>query len=172
MLKPVINQSVQKSPSVIITENDIKPVEKETEKGLTVKIVPKKVLFNTQLSGLKGYEEIRKQAKYDLKREEFINDCQEVLKYFKSKQTDKYDHKTLLFCMELAENYFYKSKSGDTKLSVVLELMKPYYDDNEELLKNQIELLLHKVKKSSLLGRYVNKGAVFLCQVLSFCLGK
>lgn len=167
MLKPIL-----KNPPVLtITEEDIKqPVEDEN--GLRVSIVPKKVLFNTSLSNLKGYDEIRKQAKYDLKREEFINDCQEVLKYFKSKHTDKYDHKTLLFVMNLAEQYFYKPKSGETKLEAVLQLMLPYYDNNQDLLKNQIDLLLHKVEKYSMVSRYINKGAVFLCQSLSWILGK
>ncbi len=169
MLKPILKPQ----PSVLtITEEDVKKQPIEEEKGLRVSIVPKKVLFNTSLSNLKGYDEIRKQAKYDLKREEFINDCEEVLKYFKSKKNDKYDHKTLLFVMNLAEQYFYKPKSGETKLEAVLELMKPYYDDNEELLRNQIDLLLHKVEKYSMVSRYINKGAVFLCQSLSWILRK
>jgi 6-pyruvoyl-tetrahydropterin synthase len=172
MLKSVVNPSVQKTPSITQTQPVLNITENDTLQSDDTPVIPKKVLFNTSLSGLQGYEEIRKKAKADKLKTEFILDCEEVLKYFKSKQTEKYDHKTLLFVMNLAEQYFYKDKMGDTKLEVVEKLMLPYYDNNEELLKNQIEFLLYKVEKPSVISRYVNKGVSFLCQSLTFILGK
>jgi len=172
MLKSVVNPSVQKTPSITQSQPVLNITENDTLQSDDTPVIPKKVLFGTSLSGLKGHEEIRKKAKADKLKNEFILDCEEVLKYFKSKQTEKYDNGTLLFVMNLAEQYFYKDKMGDTKLEVVLKLMLPYYDNNEELLKSQIEFLLYKVEKPSVISRYVNKGVSFLCQSLTFILGK
>lgn len=118
-------------------------------------VPPKSVLFQ-DLSSLKGYTEKRKAVKDELKYAEFVEELQAVLSIFEG-ENKKYDSAMVLFVCNSAENYFSKKGSGEIKQKAVVDVCKKYYNNDEELLKSIIELLMPMISKSSMFSRSFQK---------------
>jgi len=61
----------------------------------------------------------------------------------------KYDRDLVLDCMQLVENIFLESKSGEAKLEVVCEVLKPYFVDDVELVKKFIEVQFIRLSQAN-----------------------
>lgn len=118
-------------------------------------VPPKSVLFQ-DLSSLKGYAEKRKAVKDELKYAEFVEELLAVLSIFEG-ENKKYDSAMVLFVCNSAENYFSKKGSGEIKQRAVVDVCKKYYNNDEELVKSIIELLMPMICKSSMFSRSFQK---------------
>ena len=132
-------------------EDDVVESETSQQKEKEYKQIPKSV-FGQSLKELEGYDDKRKELKSNKMEQTFIDEIGDILAMFDTKDK-KYDSKTLLWVANCAENYFTKAKSGVMKEKAVVKLVKQYYNDDEDLVKATLQLILPKVKKSSTLYR-------------------
>ena len=145
------------------------PIASSTPKSFDS--IPPKSLFNSNLKQLSSFKDMRKNIKNELQYQEFVRETDEVLKYFDCKGDNKYDHELLLFVMNMAENFFvYEPELGYTKEKATIELLKPYYNDDEVLIKSIIKLVLKDVKKSTAFRRVYNRSLNFFCWIMNFIL--
>ena len=79
----------------------------------------------------------------------------------------KYDDNLTKFVCEAIEHIFTERKCGDLKKSIAILILKPYFNDDEELIGKFIELILEKITKSTKFSRIKNKIGGFFFQLLS-----
>ena len=121
--------------------------------------VPPKILFGDyNLKGLKSFKKIRKGYKLKNLKHSFVNDLSIVLvEYSPDNLDNQLNDELLLELLNVAEAYFFYPKNKDDRNAIkkecVVELMLPYFRNDLQLLNKTIELLQHKVKKSSLMKR-------------------
>ena len=122
-------------------------------------IPSKTILNNTDLKNLKGFSKIRKHIKQQNMKEEFIKQVSGVLDLF-DKKDNKYEHSIIEFVCSVAEDYFISdSGMGDLKESSVVECCSKYFNNDEDLVKKIIQLVLPNVPKSNILRR--NKTRIY-----------
>ena len=99
----------------------------------------------------------KKNLKGKLKFNTFIENMNNILKSIDKEQLKKYDLELVKFCVQVAEDVFTEKGSGDIKLSAVIEILKSFYDDNEDLIKTFVEISLKKIHHSTIYRRNKNK---------------
>lgn len=80
-----------------------------------------------------------------------------ITRVLKDKVKDKILLEILLYVCHQVEIYFNKSGQGSIKKSIVIELLKPYFP-NEELLESSLEFILktNKIFKKKLVNKFKN----------------
>lgn len=109
--------------------------------------IPSLKLFNVELDGISGKI---KEIKLSNKSIEFINKIQAILDLF-DRSENRYNEKIVLFAMQAIENFFVgKKKIGDIKLKCVIEACKKYFNEDEDLVKKFVDLMLPLLKTNRL----------------------
>lgn len=144
----------------------------EPPKDNPLKDVPPKQLFGSNLKNLNGYREMRKKIKLQRLEAEFISQTSSMLTLFHTKEKH-YDYKCVQYIVQLAEDYFVShSKLGEIKERAVIASIKKFYNDDEELVKSIIQMVLPSIKRSTFLRRSANNVVFFLSAIVSILLGK
>jgi len=80
-----------------------------------------------------------------------------ITRVLKDKSKDKYLLEILLYVCHQVEIYFNKRGQGQTKKQIVVELLAPYFK-NDELLDHSIEFILktNKIFKNKLSNKFKN----------------
>jgi hypothetical protein len=118
-----------------------------------VNVPSKTILNNTDLKNLKGFSVIRKKIKQQHMKDEFIKQVSGVLDLF-DKKDNKYEHSIIEFVCSVAEDFFISDRNiGDLKESSVIECCSKYFNNDIELVKKIIQLVLPNVPKSNILRR-------------------
>jgi hypothetical protein len=141
-------------------------------KEVPCKEVPPKELFGSNLKNLNGYREMRKKIKLERLEAEFIQQTSSMLNLFHTKEKH-YDYKCVQYIVQLAEDYFVSHpKLGEIKERAVVASIKKFYNDDDELVKSIIQMVLPSIKKSTLMRRTANNVVFFLSAIVSILLGK
>lgn len=132
--------------------------------------IPPKHLFNSNLKDLQGFRDMRKNLKIKNSLYEFISETAKILDLFSSKDR-KYDAKLVQFVCEMAENFFVSHiKMGAIKEEAVIEVVKKFYNNDVELVKSIIQLVLPFVKKTNALRRLKFRVTRFFLVIMTlFC---
>lgn len=150
---------------------EAKPISISLE-AIPEEIPPKNILNGVSTKDLDGFREIRKQVKLKLLEDEFVSQTKKILELF-DKQDKKYDSKVVLWACQSAEMYFVSHKKmGPIKERAVINAVKLFYNDDAQLVKSIIELVMPLVKKSNLLRRTYNRVSRFLLVLLASILSK
>ena len=168
-LKPIVTQpppskvlKLEDDACLGIDEQPVVPPAPTASLG-----VPPKFLLLSDLKSIEGYDEKRKFAKATLKYDEFVTGLKEVFKIFDPK-TKKYDHSLIIWVCNTAEQYFVQEKKmGAIKEKAVIEVVKQYFNDDEELVKSIIKLVMPSIKKSNMFSRAVNKVVFFFLNLIA-----
>ncbi len=123
--------------------------------------IPPNELFGMNLKELEGFRELRVNLKLEKELELFVNGFEDVLKYF-NPHDKHFDHKIVKFVCQNAEYYFTRKKSGKLKEKAVCEVCKRYFNNDVELVKVIISLVLPLVKKCSVYRRYKKRISGFI----------
>jgi hypothetical protein len=105
--------------------------------------------------------------KNNTKNSDFVQKMRNLLKTIDMSELNKYDENLVKFVIETVEHVFTKSKGGEHKKRVSIELLAPYFDNNAELTGKFIELLLRDITKSTMLTRGKNKIIKFFLSLVS-----
>ena len=133
------------------------------------KDVPPKELFGSNLKNLNGYREMRKKIKLQRLEAEFISQTSNMLTLFHTKEKH-YDYKCVQYIVQLAEDYFVSHpKLGEIKERAVIASIKKFYNDDEELVKSIIQMVLPSIKRSTFLRRTANNVVFFCPQSCPYC---
>ena len=136
------------------------------------KEVPPKELFGSNLKNLNGYREMRKKIKLQRLEAEFISQTSSMLNLFHTNEKH-YDYKCVQYIVQLAEDYFVSHpKLGEVKERAVIASIKKFYNDDDELVKSIIQMVLPSIKKSTFMRRTVNNVVFFLSAIVLVLLGK
>ena len=108
----------------------------------------------------------KKNLKDKKKLEEFIKKMNSLLNNIEKNEL-KYDDNLTKFVCETIEHIFTDRKCGDLKKSIAILILKPYFNDDEELIGKFIELILEKITKSTKFSRIKNKIGGFFFQLLN-----
>ena len=140
MEKPKHQLVMDKSISDEI-DNDIR------QRTFEIQLIPSSKLFDVELDGISNKI---KEIKLSNKSIDFVNKIKSVLSLF-NPDDNKYNHNIVLFAAQAVENYFIgKRKMGETKLKLVKEACKDYFNGEEELVEMVVDLVLPKLKTSRL----------------------
>jgi hypothetical protein len=118
-----------------------------------VVIPPKEIFSGASTKTLSGFRDIRKEIKIRKLLDEFVTETGRILEYFSATE-DKYNADVVHWVCDLAEHYFtqYK-KMGAVKEQAVVECVSKFYNDDIQLVKTIIQLVLSRIKKSNILRR-------------------
>jgi hypothetical protein len=137
--------------SITEPEQEVEDVEEAIKKAISVP--SKTILNNTDLKNLKGFRAVRKRIKQQHMKDEFIKQVSGVLDLF-DKKDNKYEHSIIEFVCSVAEDFFISDRNmGDLKESSVIECCSKYFNNDIELVKKIIQLVLPNVPKSNILRR-------------------
>ncbi len=132
-------------------DQDVLKDEEILKKQLSVP--SKTILNNTDLKNLKGFSVIRKKIKQQHMKDEFMKQVSGVLDLF-DKKDNHYEHEIIQFVCSVAEDFFISDRNmGDLKESSVIECCSKYFNNDIELVKKIIQLVLPNVPKSNILRR-------------------
>ena len=116
-------------------------------------VLPPKYLFKTDLKELQGFRTLRREIKINNALNEFIIETSKILKLF-SRQERKYDAEIIKFVCEMAEHTFVKhEKMGHIKERAVIQTCKPFYNNDDELVRSIVSLVLPLIKKTNAVRR-------------------
>jgi hypothetical protein len=108
---------------------------------------------------------MRKKIKLHRLEAEFISQTSSILNLFHSKEK-QYDYKCVQYIVQLAEDYFVSHpKLGKIKERGVIAFIKKFYNDDDELVKSIIQMVLSSIKKSTFMRRTANNVVLFLSAI-------
>jgi hypothetical protein len=139
-------------------EDVIAPDSKVHEERIPEEVeihVPPKKIHNRDLKVLKGFRLLRKSAKHQNLKNSVVSQLKKEVYNDHNYPVDdyKYDRDLVLDCMQLVENIFLESKSGEAKMECVCEVLKPYFVDDAELVKRFIEVQFPKLAQANTVRR-------------------
>lgn len=132
----------------------------------TLKEIPPNTIYGCNLKKIKSYKNIRKSYKLKNQKQVFITDLRAVLNEFPT-DNHQYNDELLVEILNIAECYFIygdKNERETVKNESILEIMKPYFKDDEELLMKTITHVWHKVSKSNMFKRSLQRFKLFFFQ--------
>lgn len=156
---------------VVLTneQNEQNEQNKNTAESVSTDDAPKNVppsnLYGHNLKKMKSYKKLRRGYKLSNQKAIFLGDLNAILKEFKP-DAHKYDDELLIEILDLAEKYFvYGSKEDreNVKSECVLELMKPFFNNDENLIEKTISNVWHRVDKSNGMRRAFIRLKNFFC---------
>ena len=133
-------------------------------------IPAKNILNNTNVKNLKNFRVIRKNAKQQILKKEFIIQVSSVLTLF-NKTDNEYETEIVTFCVQVAEDFFIShSGMGEIKQDAVVQVCKQYFNDDEKLVKTIIALVMPSITKSNIVRRNRQRIISFFCWAFDqFC---
>ena len=142
----------------VVEPNEVSQPEKQpSHKPLpSNQVPPKNILNSANLKKLKSYRKIRQNIKSQNDETLFINQVSEALDMLNVEES-KYDYELLLLVMQIAENWFLKSKDGNRRKAIVILACKKFFDGNEELISKSIELLMPNLEQNKFISRNIKK---------------
>lgn len=160
-----------KQRNVVITANETsQPLElnelsletNEVQDANGLQNVPQKQILGHSLKRLKSFKKIRGVYKQKNMKNVFLNDLKTILNEYSPNSPDnKYNSELLIEILNISEEYFVyprnTSERNEIKRTSVIELMKPYFDDNEQLLETCINNVWNKVNKSNYAKRLYSR---------------
>ena len=135
------------------------PVRQEVMRQEAVKDLPPKTLYNHNLKRLKSYRNLRKKYKLDNQKAIFLENLKETLKPL-DPRSNKYDSELLVAVLDIAEYFFIygdRDQRNAMKMEAVVELMKPYFNNDETYLLHSINNVMYRVKKSNVFRRLATR---------------
>jgi hypothetical protein len=136
-----------------ITEPDQELVDEEEIIKKTISVPSKTILNNTDLKNLKGFRAVRKRIKQQNMKDDFIKQVSGVLDLF-DKKDNHYEHEIIQFVCSVAEDFFIShGKMGELKEQAVIKCVAKYFNDDEDLVRKIIQLVLPNVPKTNILRR-------------------
>jgi len=108
--------------------------------------------INLNVRGLDGLELKLKGMKLQNYQHEFVTEMEKVLNLYDENEL-KYNEKFVLFVMEEAEKYILKSKSGEAKKQLVIEVCKKYFNNDSDLVELVIKLVFDKLTQVKFMRR-------------------
>ncbi len=112
------------------------------------------------LNSIKGYSQKRKMLKLIKMKEDCKTELHQALAIFDPHEITL-NHTAVLFCAQIVEDIFCKSKQGHIKEEIVIAVCKQHFNDDPELVKMVLELIFDKIIKTSLFRR--NKERIKNC---------
>lgn len=152
---------MKKLPSVqSISRNEVLQVDGK------VSIFEKQSIPSIHLNvkGLEGLEVKLKDMKLKNYQHEFITEMDKILQLYDEKEL-KYNERFVLFVMEEVEKYILKSKSGEAKKQLVIEVCKKYFNNDPDLVELVIKLVFEKLPQVKFLKRQGLKLVRFFLKV-------
>jgi hypothetical protein len=136
-------------------------------KDPSIKDVPGKHVLEHNLKKLKSFKKIRASYKQNNMKVIFLNDLKTILdEYSPQDEDNKYNSELLVEILNISEEYFIyprnRAEREDVKRKSVIQLMKPYFENNEFLLEKTIDNVWHKVNKSTYLKRLFSRLKKFI----------
>ena len=138
MMKP------KRAPSANTQSVEVDPVD-------GVKEIPKKKLHGIDLKSIPSFKLLRRQYKLDNQAAIFRRDVGDLLAHIDIAGS-ALDTDLLLQICNVAETFFIYGPREDlekTKAETIMELMKPYFLDNEKVLEVMMKNIAHRIKKST-----------------------
>lgn len=123
---------------------DPDPFENES-----IKEVPK---TKYDMSSIKGFTEKRKKLKMLKMKKHVMEELKSSIDIFDPNELHL-NHSLVLFVAQIAEDFFNKPAQGEIKRDVVIDICKPFFDDNQELVEMVLDLVFDKIKKTTLIRR-------------------
>jgi hypothetical protein len=150
------------------TKLDLTKVETndETKQDEVIKEIPPNTIYGCNLKKIKSYKNIRKSYKLKNQKQVFITDLKIVLNEFPI-DNHQCNDELLVEILNIAECYFVygnKKERESVKNESIIEIMKPYFKDDEELLLKTISHVWHKVSKSNMFKRVLQRFKLFFFQ--------
>jgi hypothetical protein len=127
--------------------------------------LPPKNLYGQDLKKLKSYRLLRKNFKMKEIKSAFIDDVRVILDNLDPSDINKFDSELLIAILNLSEQFFLyprnKEEREKLKLESVVELMLPFFDNNEAFLLSTIGNVMGKVKKLNVIRRIWARSKMF-----------
>lgn len=108
------------------------------------------------LKSIKGFTEKKKQLKILRLQQNAIEELSKSFEIF-DKSELHLNHTLVLFTCQIVEDLFCKKQQGKFKEEVVLEVCKPYFNGDPELVRMVIELVFERVTKTTMWRRNVSR---------------
>jgi hypothetical protein len=123
-------------------------VIKEQEPVLIKEITKSKY----DMTSIKGFTEKKKKLKV-LKMKQFVmNELKSSIDIFDVEEL-KLNHSLVLFVSQIVEDFFNKPLQGEMKREVVIDICKPFFNNDDQLVEMVLELVFDKVIKTTWLRR-------------------
>lgn len=147
-MERTIQRTMVEEEAVQEAETAIKPEQPKAKPHAQSKL---------NLGGIKGYNEKKKAMKLLKMKGNVVTELKNALSIFDADEV-KLNHTVVLFCAQIVEDIFTKSKQGELKEEIVLEVCKDYFNGDESLVKMVLELVFDKIIKTTAYRR--NKEAI------------
>jgi len=139
----------------IVEESPIEELQAPVQAPLSKPLAQQQTKLN--LTGIKGYTEKKKNLKLLKMKQEVVTELKNALQIFDVSEVNL-NHTVVLFCAQIVEDIFTKSKQGDLKEEIVLQVCKEFFNGDEALVKMVLELVFEKIVKTTVYRR--NKEAI------------
>jgi len=100
------------------------------------------IKFNTK--NLVGLEEKLQKLKLCNYQSDFLQEIQIILNLYSNEEL-KYNAKFVLYVMQEVEKFLLKPKAGQSKKELVIECVKPYFNNDSALVEMVIDLVFEKL---------------------------
>lgn len=130
--------------------------------------VPVGSIYGHNLKRIKSYKKVRRNKKLSIQGLVFVQDLKIILSEFPLGE-HQLDDELLVEVLSIAESYFVygsKSEREAAKTEAVMLLMKPYFLDDEKLLKKTVCHTWHRVVKSNAVKRVWSKVKFFFLKLM------
>jgi hypothetical protein len=155
-------KKIVKDSTVLVAATDAAVVSEKKD-------VPPSKMMGADLTKLKSFKTFRASAKRSIFYDNFIRDGKNVLNTYDNDEELHYAYEIVQFIMQIAEDSFIKyKKQGSEKKVAVIEIVKKYFDDNDELVGKVVEQLMSHIRKSNILTRNKTRIKNGLLILLSF----
>lgn len=129
--------------------------------NISVEATPKEIKSlpptKLNLGNIKGYNEKKKTLKLLKLKQDVAIELRAALDIFDPDEINL-NHTAVLFCCQIVEDIFTKSKQGDLKKDIVVDVCKKFFNNDTALVEMVIELVFEKIIKTTLFRR--NKEAI------------
>ena len=103
-------------------------------------------LINFNVKNLDGLQDKLQKLKLCNYQADFLNEIKIILKLYTSDEL-KYNAKFVLYVMQEVEKFLLKSKAGQSKKELVIECVKPYFNNDSDLVNMVIDLVFKQMSQ-------------------------
>lgn len=121
-------------------------------------------LINFNTKNLFGLEEKLQKLKLCNYQSDFLKEIQIILNLYSTDEL-KYNAKFVLYVMQEVEKFLLKPKAGQSKKELVIECVKPYFNNDPALVEMVIELVFEKLTQIKFFKRQGYKLLRFFLKV-------
>jgi hypothetical protein len=141
---------VQESPP----QNIIEKFEEVIKAPEIIENIKSKEIVKSKydLTSIKGFTEKKKKMKILKMKEHVMEELKSSIDIFDINEL-KLNHSLVLFVAQIVEDFFNKPLQGEMKREVVIDICKPFFNDDQALVEMVLELVFDKVIKTTFLRR-------------------